>query len=302
MFAKPILFIVFNRLDTTKLVFQRIKAVKPKEFFIYSDGPRLGYIDEQFTVNEVRDYIVSNIDWPCQIHTNFNIINNGCGKAVSNSLKWFFSNVDEGIILEDDCLPSESFFDFCEQGLDKFREEKRVFMLSGYNPFGANMAGNDTFFSENPAVWGWATWANRLENYDYDLTSWPDSNFDKYLINRFPSQISKYFIDAFNLIKSKKIDTWDYQLVYLVLSNFGLVLKPKSNLIMNIGISGAHSSVKDINHYVPYGTTETSKGFNFPSLIIPEMTYDNLAWSRYKKSSRWAIFKNYIFRLIIKKK
>ena len=130
---KPVLLIVFNRPDTTKRVFEAIKKAKPPKLFISSDGARNERKGEVWLVNEVRNYVLSNIDWKCEVKTKFNETNLGCGKAIHEAISWFFNNVDDGIIIEDDCLPSASFFTYCEELLDYYRDNKNIWNIGGYN-------------------------------------------------------------------------------------------------------------------------------------------------------------------------
>jgi hypothetical protein len=109
-FNIPILFMVFNRLDTTYKVFEQLRKIAPQKLYIASDGPRNNRENEKERVEAVREYVLKSIDWDCEVKTLFREENLGCGKAVSGAITWFFENEEMGIILEDDCLPSISFF------------------------------------------------------------------------------------------------------------------------------------------------------------------------------------------------
>ena len=111
--------------------------------FLASDGPRTNVPDEKETVNEVRNYLLSEIDWSCKLKTLFRDENLGCGKAVSSAITWFFENVEMGIILEDDCLPSDSFFMYCRELLLKYKDNGRVMHIAGNNPLGISSSFND---------------------------------------------------------------------------------------------------------------------------------------------------------------
>ena len=129
----PVLFLVFNRFDTTKKVFEEIKRVKPKKLFISSDGPRKDKRKEKEVVEIIRKYLLDEIDWNCEVKTLFRNKNLGCKKAVSFAIDWFFKNVEEGIILEDDTIPNQDFFIFCEKLLEKYKEDERIMHISGNN-------------------------------------------------------------------------------------------------------------------------------------------------------------------------
>lgn len=138
-FDTPILFLIFNRIETTQKVFLKIKELKPKYLYIAADGPRISKPEEKDSCQKVRNYILEQIDWNCNIKTLFREKNLGCGKAVSEAINWFFNNVEEGIILEDDCLPNNSFFYFCEKMLNFYKTENKIFMISGFNPYPRNI-------------------------------------------------------------------------------------------------------------------------------------------------------------------
>ena len=231
----PILFLVFNRLDTTKQVFEEIKKVKPKKLFIAADGPRNKM--EKKRTDAVRKYILDNIDWDCEVKTLFRTKNLGCGKAVSNAITWFFDNVNMGIILEDDCLPSQSFFPFCEELLKKYKNNKKIMQIAGFNPVSSKLKINESYlFSYLGGIWGWATWKRAWEKYDFDIKEFEKSKTQKKLKKiGFSEQMIEFKLKTFDLIKNKQVDTWDYQWEFTKLNNFGLTILPKKNLIKNIG-------------------------------------------------------------------
>jgi hypothetical protein len=229
-----VLFLVFNRLDTTKQVFEVIRQAKPPRLYIAADGARENREGESEKVKVVRDYIASNIDWQCEVKTLFREQNYGCKMAVSGAIDWFFANEEKGIILEDDCLPSQSFFWFCEELLEKYEDDMRVGMISGDNfQNGIKRGDADYYFSIYNHIWGWASWANRWKNYDVELEFINDSSFiDDLLENK---QTKKYWQNVFEEMKQQKIDTWDYQWTFSLWGNRQLTVLPNTNLIKNIG-------------------------------------------------------------------
>jgi hypothetical protein len=236
-FSTPILFITFNRLETTKKVFEQISLIKPQKLYISSDGPRLNKKNEINLVIEIREYLLSSINWECEVHTLFFEENNGCKKAVSSSINWLFQNEKKGIILEDDCLPNSSFFNFCEQMLDLYEFDKRIWHISGYNFFNEKKFTNfDYNFTKYINVWGWATWSDRWSKYDVAITNFKQFNLNNEIINiNFSKKANNFWLKAFLDVYNNKIDTWDYQWVFTVLSNNGLSIIPQKNLISNIG-------------------------------------------------------------------
>jgi hypothetical protein len=229
-----VLFLVFNRLDTTKEVFEAIREAKPPRLYVAADGARESKENEDEKVKQVRDYIMSNIDWDCEVKTLFREQNFGCKMAVSGAIDWFFDNEEMGIILEDDCLPSQSFFWFCEELLVRYKDDTRVGQISGDNFQKGIKRGNaDYYFSIYNHIWGWASWADRWKNYDVDLKTIDNTTFIDKLFSSKKSSI--YWKDIFKKMKNKKIDTWDYQWTFTLWNNNQLTVLPNVNLIKNIG-------------------------------------------------------------------
>jgi hypothetical protein len=229
-----VLFLVFNRPDTTKQVFEAIRKAKPPRLYVAADGARKNRDGEEQKVKAVREYILSNIDWECEVKTLFREENLGCKYAVSGAITWFFENEEMGIILEDDCLPSQSFFWFCEELLERYKDDMRVWHIGGANfQNGIKRGDGDYYFSKYNHIWGWASWASRWEKYDTELGTIVDT---KFLENTFEDKkASKYWAKAFHDMKAKKIDTWDYQWTFCVWNNNGLAILPNKNMISNIG-------------------------------------------------------------------
>ncbi|EKE21540.1 MAG: Protein containing nucleotide-diphospho-sugar transferase protein, partial [uncultured bacterium] len=173
MFIKPILFIIFNRPDTTLSVFEAIRQIKPARLYVAADGPRSERSGEDVVCAETRR-IAMGVDWPCELKTRFLDKNVGCHTAVPAAVSWFFENEEEGIILEDDCSPDLSFFTFCETLLERYRDDEEVMMISGDNFQPSEFkTRNDSsyYFSGIANIWGWATWRRAwAKNYgDFKL-------------------------------------------------------------------------------------------------------------------------------------
>jgi hypothetical protein len=152
------LFLVFNRPDTTSQVFEAIRKARPPKLYVAADGPRLDREGELEKCAQVRA-IATAIDWPCELHTLFRDLNQGCKIAVSTAITWFFEHEEQGIILEDDCLPSQSFFLFCQEMLNHYKNDTRVWHVAGVYPFATDSRDCNAYcFSEYSPIWGWATW------------------------------------------------------------------------------------------------------------------------------------------------
>lgn len=244
----PVLFLIFNRLDTAKLVFEAIRQAKPPRLYIASDGPRDNKEGENEKVKEVRDYVTSSIDWECQVKTLLRDKNLGCGKAVSSAITWFFKNEEMGIILEDDCLPSLGFFYFCETMLKRYASDMRINSICGTNVI---YKWKDTvssyFFSSESGIWGWASWANRWQDYSFKI-----EDFDEKIIKKNISHKLKLkcILKRFNALRFHGFDTWDYQWAYCAIKNMRLCIMPSVNLVSNIGFGEDATHTTDENSFV----------------------------------------------------
>ncbi len=231
----PILFLVFNRLKTTGQVFQEIQKAKPRELFVAADGPRDN--EEKKKTDAVRKYILKNMDWECKVKTLFREKNLGCKYAVSSAIDWFFENVESGIILEDDCLPSQSFFRFCQELLEKYKDDERIMQIGGTNVEVETKIPVSYFFTNGFNAWGWATWRRAWEHYDVEMKKWGKFRTWRifFLMANPPLFIRLKSWRLFNLTYKKKIDTWDYQWIFCCMMKKALCVIPKVNLVTNLG-------------------------------------------------------------------
>jgi hypothetical protein len=242
----PVLFLVFNRPDTTAQVFERIRAAKPPRLYVSADGPRADRKGELEACLAVRA-IATQVDWPCELKTLFQDHNLGCKMGVSTGISWFFDQEPEGIILEDDVVPVPSFFDYCDELLEKYRLDKRVGMISGSNLVSSRVkCGDSYFFSKIPLIWGWAAWRRSWQQYDVSITEWPSWDRNGGLEKLFPGKplVTSYWRDAFERVFHGKLNTWDYQLMFARWRHGGLTIIPTNNLTDNLGygLNATHTS------------------------------------------------------------
>jgi hypothetical protein len=251
----PVALIIFNRPNTTEKVFETIRQAKPPILLVIADGARSSKLGEAEKCEATRA-IIDRVDWECDVRTNYSDVNLGCKKRVSSGLDWVFENVEEAIILEDDCLPSPSFFIFCEEMLQKYREDERIMIVSGCNlQMGNSRTTYSYYFGKCGNIWGWASWRRAWKYYDVNMTTWPDYK-DNIVDSFFDSpREKKYFSAIYDKIYNNKIDTWDIQWGYAIWCQHGLSIVPDVNLISNIGFGedSTHTKIDNGLSNLPYG-------------------------------------------------
>ncbi|MDX5421250.1 MAG: nucleotide-diphospho-sugar transferase [Hymenobacteraceae bacterium] len=235
----PVLLIIFNRPHTTQKVFDRIRQLKPSKLYVAADGPRPHVATDAERCAEARR-IVEQVDWECEVKTLFQEKNLKCGVAPSTAITWLFEHEETGIILEDDCVPSESFFWYCQELLEKYKHDTRIMHISGNNYLNGWRRDSDYsyYFSDKVNAWGWATWRRAWQLFDFNLKFYPELKEKGYLkglfLNKFEEtyRLSK-LEEAYSSISNG--DIWDYQWEFTVYSNSGLCIVPEVNLVRNIG-------------------------------------------------------------------
>ena len=227
-FDIPILLVMFNRPEQTQQVFEAIRRQRPQQLFVCADGPREGHPTDAAQTQRCRE-LVQQIDWDCEVQYLFREENLGCKMAVSSGITWFFEQVEMGIILEDDCLPNDSFFMFCREMLIRYKDEERVMHVSGNNfQLGFKRGDASYYFSRQPLIWGWACWRRAWKKYSLSLDDYPilqrNENFGR-------------FIDNLSLEQTYKgiLNTWDSQWHCSIFRNSGFCISPNENLVTNIG-------------------------------------------------------------------
>src|SRR5262249_29420461 len=230
------LLLIFNRPDTTALVMNAIRAARPPCLYVAADGHRERPEDAEQC--EQARQIATAVDWPCRLHTLFRDRNLGCRKAVGSAIDWFFDHEEEGIILEDDCLPSADFFRFCGELLSRFRSEERVMALCGscYTRPTSDTA-DSYYFSYYADMWGWATWKRAWRLYDRDLSRWPEFKQAGSLKSAFKGAPwrERFWSNVFDRTAQGEIDTWDHAWTYTVIEQGGIACYPTRNLVSNLG-------------------------------------------------------------------
>ncbi|OGR56373.1 MAG: hypothetical protein A3I11_04160 [Elusimicrobia bacterium RIFCSPLOWO2_02_FULL_39_32] len=247
-FDTPILFIIYNRPDLTEKIFNQIRLIKPKKLFVAADGPKQGKKGDIEKCQAARN-ILTQIDWQCEVNTLFSNSNLGCKIGESKPMNWFFDNVSEGIIIEDDTLPDTSFFYFCENLLNYYRSEERVSMISGNNfQFGIKRGSASYYFSKITHTWGWASWRRAWRSYDVQIKTFPTFRKENKIKEIFEHEgLQKYFLQNLEGTYKNKLDTWDYQWTYAIWLQDGYCIIPNVNLIKNLGFRSDATHTKTYN-------------------------------------------------------
>ncbi len=273
--------IIFNRPDTTKEVFEAIRQAKPPKLYIISDAPREGREEEKKKVAETRGYVESHIDWECEVIKNYAESNMGCKKRVASGISWLFEHEEAAIILEDDCVPKQEFFRYCQEMLEKYKDDESVYMVSGTNDLPGYTIKGDYAFSHFASIWGWASWRRAWsKHYDIKMSEWPKVREEKKLRSLFSNALQyRLFVRDADKIHAGLVDTWDLQWVFTILNNNGVGITPKGNLIHNIGCGREDAThTKDNSREVSeYGE------FSFPITFADKVEVDKEYEKHYTK-------------------
>jgi hypothetical protein len=290
-FDVPILFILFNRPQHARRVLERLRQVRPTQLYVTIDGPRIGNNSDKQGVQDCIA-LLDEIDWPCTVTKLIRDQNLGCKNAVSQGITWFFDQVEAGIILEDDCLPDITFFDYCRVILEKYADEPKVMHISGCNLYNGLKWGQDSYFFSNiPHIWGWATWRRAWVNYDSTMADYPAflqaGGIKKAVRN---SGARMFWKKVFDVMYSNQFDTWDHQWVFAVWRCGGVCVTPNQNLITNIGFDEAatHTNIKSAHADLQTVPIDT-QAMRFPDKIeLNEAAIEYASANFYQLPSWWS--------------
>ncbi len=251
--SPPIIFIVFNRPEPTRLVFEAIRKAGPGQLFIVADGPRPHVPEDEPRCTLLRRELLDAIDWDCEVFTDFSAENLGCGHRVSSGITWAFQHVEEAIILEDDCVPSSSFFPYCADLLQRYRDDSRVMSIAGARlcPFGPGEPDAPYTLSAYFHSWGWATWRSSWAHYEHDMSNWR-SRFSPAQIQNLcggSARLRDYWAMCFDATHSGQLDTWDYRFMLSSWEQNAFTIVPRVNQVRNIGFGddATHTSAGLVN-------------------------------------------------------
>ena len=276
----PVLLIGFNRPDSLLKVFEQIRIARPKSLYIAIDGPREGKEDERDLVNRCHA-IVDLVDWSCDVHTLFREENRGCGYGPAEAISWAFENEDRLIVLEDDCVPSQSFFRFCDEMLERYKDDKRINIVSGrsHHSGTAFFENQDYIFTRYAHTWGWATWKRCWSEFDIKMSDFPDflnmgGALNILLTKEEATYMNKWFSSVYNIIEEECTHSWDRQWAYARIKSGALGIVPSKNLIHNIGDIGTHSFRTQKAHKLL--AEELPIVLRHPRFVLPNKDYESM--------------------------
>lgn len=273
----PVLIIGFNRPDYLQQVFNAVRNAKPIKLYFAVDGPRDWKEGERDKVAQVRD-IIKQVDWACEVHTLFREENLGCGRGPAEAISWSLEHEDRIIVLEDDCVPSRSFFRFCDEMLERYKNDTRINIVSGRSHWhGSHFFDKyDYLFTRYAHTWGWATWKRAWDEFDMNMNDVSDFIAEGGALNVEPNATigkrkNKSLLKKYKTISEEITHSWDSQWAYTRLKT-GLGIVPSRNLIHNIGSVGTHSDC-DVNRDMV--AEEMPEILRHPRFIMVNRVYED---------------------------
>lgn len=264
----PVLVLIWNRPDVTRRVMDAVRGARPPRLYVAADGPRADVATDADATAAARR-VATDVDWPCRVETLFRERNLGLRAAVSGALNWFFEHEPGGIVLEDDCVPSASFFRYCSELLERYRDDERVMAVSGVNfQFGAGPIPHSYYFSRYNHCWGWAGWRRAWRRYDDAMTAWPEvrgtDRLERVLGSR---RAARYWTEAFDTAYEGRVDSWAYRWTLAVWLAGGLTALPRVNLVSNVGFGDGATHTTDAGPLAALPTHELEFPLDHPPTV-----------------------------------
>jgi len=290
----PVLLITYKRLDTTLKVLESIAEVQPQNLYIASNAPNPLKENDTEKVMQVRAMLEKKITWPCHVEKLYRTEHLSAKHSIWTAIKWFFENEEKGIVLEDDVFADKSFYYYCEELLDKYRNDQRIRFINGCN-FGYKGLDEKSYgFTRFMNMWGWASWRRSINIVDSDMNAWkdlPDKNkFLESVIEEQSPNTKKIFVEyfrpLFDDITSLKIESWDYPCIFSNFLTNTFCIYPSRNLIKNLGFNNDGTHTNFDSYFISNLSTGT---LGLPLNMNPEVKIDK----NYEKFvlERWAHLK-----------
>ncbi|MEB3266328.1 MAG: glycosyltransferase family 2 protein [Cyanobacteriota bacterium] len=270
----PVLLLAWRRPDCTRQVIDALRAVRPGRLYVACDGPAPQRPGEAALVKATRDQITAAVDWPCQVNRLFSETNQGCQLGVSRAISWFFAQEEEGVVLEDDCVPHPDFLAYCGALLDRYRHDSRVWCISGTNHQHGQWRGDGSYyFSRYNHCWGWASWRRCWQHYDGDLARWPTLRQSGLLQSVFDDPMEARWWGAIwdRLLHEGRPDSWAYRWTFSCMSQGGLTALPNRNLVANIGFDDRASNTRSQR---PTMVAEPMGTLRHPTFVLRDRAAD----------------------------
>ena len=275
----PVLLVAFNRPDTTQHVIQAIREVRPTRLYVAVDAARSHKPGEAEVCEQTKRVILDAIDWDCTVQTLFREQNVGCARGVSGAISWMLETEEMGIILEDDCVPSRSFFDYCRTLLHHYRNDERIMHISGFNvQQGISWGDASYYFSRYAELWGWATWRRAWQKFDFELITWEAFLAQDGLAATFRHRgVQKRWVQNLEQVLNEDPPTvWGYRWLYSIWKENGLAITPNVSLTKNIGFDGRAVHTKSANHQFAQVDAQELETIRHPSVVVPHEAADTL--------------------------
>lgn len=285
----PVALIIFNRPANTARVLEAISRAKPKQLLVIADGPRPNHPDDAAKCESARA-VIKQVNWDCEVLTNFSEANLGCGLRPATGISWVFDTVERAIILEDDCLPHPSFFPYCEELLERYSEDERVMMVGGVNFMKELKTPLQSYhFSRFGSSWGWASWRRAWKHFDYEMKLWPMVREARILEQMFPDPVHcRYWAEKFqHVYESKSDDIWDYQWLLACWINSGFRVFPEVNLVSNIGFGDDATHTFGEGPFANMATAGIELPLKHPPFVFPSLETDNLIQENFCVMEGW---------------
>lgn len=273
----PILLIIFNRPDKVRVQIEALAKIQPAQLFVSADGPRPNNTTDNALCAAARAEL-ETISWPCTVHKNFSETNLGVHPGVEAAITWFFTNVEAGIILEDDCIPHKDFFTFATELLSRYAHDDRVMMISG-DYFDAQVPAvpNSYFFGRYASIWGWATWKRAWSHYDTTLHAYPEFKKRKTLNKILPNKFECFYWNRyFKQLYRRTKHSWDAKWTFAMWANDGVAIFPRTNLIQNVGAGHDASNTLSVVPSMHIKSTSISFPLSHPTTISVYEDYDRV--------------------------
>ncbi len=280
----PVVLIAFNRPEPTERVFAAIRAARPSRLFLVCDGPRADRPGEAEGCAEVRR-ILDAVDWPCEVERNYSDINLGCGARPASGIDWVFSRTEEAIFLEDDILPDPTFFRYCDEMLERYRNDERVLTISGYNAFGESSGTAESYwFSAYPRSWGWASWRRAWGGFDLQMAGWPAFRSSP-AWRRLASAEREAYGPWMDAVHAGLPTIWDAQFLLMAWQKQAVTAIPRRNLVENLGFGAGATNTPTVPALCPSRTWPMEFPLVHPATVSRDRAQE-LHWVRLEHGIR----------------